>query len=151
MEKAYDTTWRYSILRQLKKMGIKGNLNRFIHFFLSERFIKVRVGSVLSSAFIQEEGVPQGSVLSVTLFAVAINGILDGVPMPVRASLFVDDLAIYCTAYDALSACRYLQKGINAISKWAKLNGLKFSAVNTVASMLLFVLLEADVQKLFPI
>ena len=53
--------------------------------------------------------------------------------MPVRASLFVDDLAIYCTAYDALSACRYLQKGINAISKWAKLNGLKFSAVKTVA------------------
>ena len=133
MEKAYDTTWRNGILKQLQKMGIKGNLIRFIHSFLSNRFIKVRVGNVLSNAFKQEEGVPQGSVLSVTLFAVAINGILDEVPNPVRASLFVDDLAIYCTAYDAISACRYVQKAINAVSKWAKMNGFKFSAIKTVA------------------
>ena len=133
MEKAYDTTWRYGIIKQLKKMGIKGNMIRFIHSFLMDRFIKVRVENVLSSAYKQEEGVPQGSVLSVTLFAVAINGILDEVSNPVRASLFVDDLAIYCTAYDAISACRYLQKSINAISKWAKINGFKFSAIKTVA------------------
>ena len=66
---------------------------KFIHSFLSDRLIKVRVGNTLSHPFMQEEGVPQGSVLSVTLFSVAINNILKEVAPPVKCYLFVDDLA----------------------------------------------------------
>ena len=101
--------------------------------FLSDRSIKVRVGNTLFSPFKLEEGVSQGSVLSVTCFAVAINSVISEISSPVRASLFVDDLAIYCTVYDAESACRYIQKSINSISKWAKHNGFKFSTSKTVA------------------
>ena len=46
---------------------------RFIRAFLSDRSIKVKVWNTLSSPFKLEEGVPQGSVFSVTRFAVAIN------------------------------------------------------------------------------
>ena len=133
LEKAYDTTWRYGIIKQLQKMGIKGKMIRFIYSFLSDRYIKVRVGNTLSSPFRLDEGVPQGSVLSVTCFAVAINGVMDVITNPVQASLFVDDLGIYCTAYDAQSACSYLQKAINSICEWAKSNGFKFSPSKTVA------------------
>ena len=133
LEKAYDTTWRHGILKELVKMGLKGNMIRFLKSFLSNRYLKVRVGSTVSSSYCQEEGVPQGSILSVTCFAVAINGILDAVCPPVRGSLFVDDLAIYVTAYDALSACRYLQKAIDSISKWTAKRGFKFSTSKTVA------------------
>ena len=114
-------------------MQVKGNMIRFVRSFLSDRLIKVKVGNTLSSPFKLEEGVPQGSVLSVTCFAVAINNVISEISSPVRASLFVDDLAIYCTAYDAESACRYIQKSINSISKWAKHNGFKFSTSKTVA------------------
>lgn len=38
-----------------------------------------------------------------------------------------------CTSYDASSACRYLQRSINAISKWADENGFRFSSTKTVA------------------
>ena len=100
---------------------------------MSDRSIKVRVGNTLSSPFKLEGGVPQGTVLSVTCFAVAINSVVSEISSPVRASLFVDDLAIYCTAYDAESACRYIQKSINSISEWAKHNGVKFSTSKTVA------------------
>ena len=86
-----------------------------------------------SSPFKLEEGVPQGSVLSVTCFAVAINSVINEVSSPVCASLFVNDLAIYCTAYNAESACKYIQKSINSISKWAKHIGFKFSTSKTVA------------------
>ena len=75
LEKAYDTTWRFGILKQLHKMGIRGRMVNFIHSFLSVRLIKLRVGNTLSQPFMQEEGIPQGSVLSVTLFSVAINSI----------------------------------------------------------------------------
>ena len=106
---------------------------KFIHSFLSDRLIKVRVGNTLSQPFLQEEEVPQGSVLSVTLFSAAINNILKEVAPPVKCSLFVDDLAIYCTSYDAASTCRYLQRSINSITKWADNNGFKFSSVKSVA------------------
>ena len=52
-------------------------------------------------------------MLSVTCFAVAINSVISEISNPVCASFFVKDLAIYCTAYDAASACRYIQKSIN--------------------------------------
>jgi len=37
LEKAYDTTWKYGILKDLFDMGLKGNLPNFISNFLSDR------------------------------------------------------------------------------------------------------------------
>ena len=68
MEKAYDRTWRYGILKDLYNLSFRGKLPIFIQNFLKNRIFQVRVGSTLSEEFIQEEGVPQGSVLSVLLF-----------------------------------------------------------------------------------
>ena len=133
LEKAYDTTWKYGIIKRFHEMGIRGKMLNFIHSFLSDRYIKVRVGNILSNPYELEEGVPQGSVLSVTCFAVAINSIVNSVSPPVKSSLFVDDLAIYVTSYDAVAACNFLQKSINEISKWADENGFRFSPSKTVA------------------
>ena len=133
LEKAYDTTWRQGIIKGLYDMGIRGYMLKFLNSFLKDRFIKTRVGNSLSSAYELEEGVPQGSVLSVTCFAVAINSIVNSVSTPVRASLFVDDFAIYVTSYDAVTACHHLQKSINAISNWADNHGFRFSQSKTVA------------------
>ena len=114
-------------------MGIQGNMINFISSFLSERYFKVRVGNTLSNSFLQEEGVPQGSVLSVTCFAIAINDIFNAISPPVKGSLFVDDLALYCTGYDAKSVCSYIQKSIDSVFKWANDNGFRFSASKTIA------------------
>ena len=76
LEKAYDTTWRYGILRDQHDLGLKGRLPTFIESFLAERTIQVRVGSTLSDEFEQEEGVPQGSILSTSLFNIKINNIM---------------------------------------------------------------------------
>ena len=68
LEKAYDTTWRYRILKDLHDLGLKGRLPLFIQRFLEDRTMQVRVGSTLSDLYDQEQGVPQGSILSTTLF-----------------------------------------------------------------------------------
>ena len=75
LEKAYDTTWKYGILKDLSDMGLRGRLPIFISEFLSDRNFKVRVGSTLSDSFEQEMGVPQGSILSPTLFSIKINSL----------------------------------------------------------------------------
>ena len=61
LEKAYDTTWKHGILKDLHEAGIKGRMPNFISNFLRNRNFKVRVGSNLSNKYSQEMGVPQGS------------------------------------------------------------------------------------------
>ena len=39
LEKAYDTTWKYGILKNLFDMGLKGRLPTFISNFLSDRIL----------------------------------------------------------------------------------------------------------------
>ena len=75
LEKAYDTTWKYGVMKDLHELGIKGRLPQFIKGFLSNRKFRVWVDTTFSSVKNQEEGVPQGSILPVTLFNIKINNI----------------------------------------------------------------------------
>ena len=50
---------------------------RTIRELIKERWIKVRIGGIISQSRKTDLGVPQGGVLSVTLFLVAINDILN--------------------------------------------------------------------------
>ena len=61
LEKAYDTTWRYGILKDMHKLGLRGRLPTFTEDFLEDRTMQVRVGSSLSDHYDQEQGVPQGA------------------------------------------------------------------------------------------
>ena len=94
LEKAYDTTWKYGIMKNLHDMDLRGRLPLFIQNFLSERKFRVRVGTSLSDFYYQEMGVPQGSILSLTLFIVKINSITSCIRNGVDKSLFVDDFGV---------------------------------------------------------
>jgi ribonuclease HI len=131
IEKAYDRTWRYGILQQLYNHNLRGNLPVFIQNFLSKRFFRVRIGNTLSDIFIQEEGVPQGSVLSVTLFIVAIDKILLDLPSSVTGNLYVDDLHISCEGTDICFIERQLQGAVNRILNWSNKNGFTISRSKT--------------------
>ena len=128
LEKAYDTTWKYGIMRDLSDFGLKGRLPIFIDNFLSNRNFKVRVGTTLSGLQGQEEGVPQGSILSVTLFSIKINNIVNIVKNPgVDCSLYVDDFLICYRSKHIYTIERQLQQCLNKIQNWALENGFKFS------------------------
>ena len=133
MEKAYDRTCRKIVIKQFHEMGVRGKMLNFLIEFLTDRFLKVKVGNTLSSAYRQEEGVPQGSILSVTCFSVAINSIVKAVGSSVHCSLFVDDFAIYASNHNAKKARKQLQTSIDAIYKWADKNGFTFSTSKTTA------------------
>ena len=70
LEKAYDTTWRFEKMKDLHSMGLRCRLSNFIKSFLSDRKFRVRIGSTFSNLHKQEEEVPQGAILSVTLFSI---------------------------------------------------------------------------------
>ena len=72
---ADETTWRCGVMKYLHNIDVKGRLSNFIKAFLSDRKFRVRIGSTLSNIQNQEEGVPLGSIQSVTLFNRKINSI----------------------------------------------------------------------------
>ena len=96
LEKAYDTTWRVGILRKLRAAGLRGYLPKFIEQVLKRQTFNVRVQNSYSSIYQQRNGVLQGSVLAVTLFALKINSITNCIPQDQRmlSSLYVDDRQI---------------------------------------------------------
>ena len=131
LEKAYDTTWRYSILKDLHDLGLRGRLPVFIRGFLEDRTMQVRVGSTLSDFYDQEQGVPQGSILSTTLFNIKINNIVKCLDSKTDGSLYVDDFGICYRSKNMRTIERKLQQCINRIEDWATSNGFKFSKSKT--------------------
>ena len=127
IEAAYDSTWRHGVLMKVFQHGIRGPMGVFLQNFLSDRVFRVRVGGALSDTFRQMEGIPQGSVMSVGLFALMINDIGDELPHSIERSLFVDDLAIWLSASRTLSLTRRLQMAVNQLERWCVMNGLRFS------------------------
>ena len=58
--------------------------------------IQIRIANYLFSSRIIENGVPQESVLSVSLFLLAINDAMTNLSNLVKGFLFADDLTIIC-------------------------------------------------------
>ena len=136
LEKAYDTTWRHGIMRDLHDLGIRGRLATFIENFLADRWIQVRVGSTLSEKFDQAQGVPQGSILSTTLFSIKINSIMDCLDPKTDGPLYVDD---FCTCYRSKSMRtieRHLQQCIYRIENWASQWFQIFQVENSMCTFL---------------
>ena len=77
LEKACDTTWKYGIIKDIHDIGLRGRLPNFISNFLSDRSFNVRIASTLSDTFEQEQGVPQGGIVSPTLFNIKLTTLLN--------------------------------------------------------------------------
>ena len=120
LEKAYDTTWRYGILKDIHRLGLRGRFPTFIENFLADRTMQVRVGSSLSDYYDQEQGVPQGSVLS-TLFSIKINDIVKCLGNLTDCLLYVDDFCICYRSKSMAKIKRQLQQNLNKIEKLRKL------------------------------
>ena len=58
LEKVYDTPWKFGIMKDLHRLGLRGRLPNFIKSFLLDRQFRVRIGSMFSNLYKQEEGVP---------------------------------------------------------------------------------------------
>ena len=132
LEKAYDTTWKYGILSDMFSMGLRGRLPLLIKEFLCDRIFKVRLGSCLSGSYPQEMGVPQGSILSVTLFSIKINSIVRELSPNVESFLYVDDFLIICRSCHMTFIQRQLQCTLDKLQGWSDKNGFKFSKSKTV-------------------
>ena len=126
LKRAYDTTWKYGIVRDLINLGFEGRMLIFIQNFLQDRRFRVRMGEVFSEEKQQEMDVPQGSVLSVMLFNIKINYIVKNINSRINCALYVDDFLICYRARNMKPIERQLQICLDKLHKWTTENELKF-------------------------
>lgn len=131
LKKAFDTAWRYAIVTKLQEWGVCGKMLKFIQSFLDNRSFRVAVNGYLSSSMTLENGTPQGSVLSTTLFLVAINDICQNISKPIKNLLFADDLTLYIKGKDIHLTARLMQAALNHIESWSLSHGFTFSTEKT--------------------
>ena len=132
MEKTYDTTWKYGIMKDLHDFGLRGCLPDFIINLFKDRFFKVWVESTFFYSYPQEMGVPQGSILLVTLFSVKIKSITQCLKPGVDCSLYVVDFQISYRSSNMSIIDRQLQICLNKLQQWPTDNGFRFSKTKTV-------------------
>ncbi|CAD6221473.1 GSCOCG00011606001-RA-CDS [Cotesia congregata] len=104
--------WVYRVMELLIEQGFNGHIIHFIKNFITNRKIQVRIGTTLSQLIELTNGFPQGSVLSVTLFLIAINPIISMMPKPIKTRAFADDISLLCTG-GINSNIEILQDGLN--------------------------------------
>ncbi|CAH2108991.1 unnamed protein product [Euphydryas editha] len=138
--KAFDKVWHNGLVFKLYQYGLPDRLVRIIRDYLSNRTFRYRVEGTLSSPRQIRAGVPQGSVLSPTLFSLYTNDI----PIPAESTatklaLFADDTALFTTSTSMELLTRRLQFATDALSAWFKkwrfeVNADKSAAVHFVSN-----------------
>ena len=115
-------------------MGLRGYLPKYIAQFLKTREFEVKVRNFITDSHIQQNGVPQGSVLAVTLFAIKINSLAAVIPNThFLSSLYVDDLQVGMRHVNLGIIEGEMQKCLVNIRQWTAENGFRFSVIKTKA------------------
>ena len=123
--KAFDKVDHGLLIQKLKRLGISGNLLKWIDSFLTQRTQQVCIEKILSSVGDVLSGVPQGSSLGPLLFLLHIGDINDELSFAF-ASSFADDTRILGFIRDDNDRIR-IQEELNLIYEWAERNNMKFN------------------------
>ena len=120
LEKAFDKVWKDGLRLKLQRCGVRGCMYKWISQFLHNRNARVQMGGSYSRKKILAEGVPQGGVLSPTLFLIFINDVLNDLPRGVHGAMYADDLILWCIE-ESIGTARYrLQEPLNLLERWTK-------------------------------
>ncbi|KAL1122958.1 hypothetical protein AAG570_003283, partial [Ranatra chinensis] len=112
-EKAFDSVWIEGLVYKLIVSGISSPISKLIHSFLINRKIRVKVGRVTSECATIPAGVPQGSVLSPTLFNLYTSDILTTPGVCIVG--FADDTALYTSSTSTSRAINRLTNATHHI------------------------------------
>ena len=118
ISKAYDTTLRPAILRTLVTWKISGRMLYMLQSFLHNRCFRVVANGKESQLKPAENGVPQGSILSVTLFLIAMQPIFTTCPPDVQVLLYADDVLLVSSGRSTSQVRKQLRAAVHSIVEW---------------------------------
>ena len=130
LQQAFDRVWRKGLLHKMREYGIHGNLYKWIKSFLTDRLIQTKVGNAFSSKKVLEEGLPQGSSLSCTLFLIFLNDL----PKELKSEKgqYADDLSFWQTQNKVGTCAILLNEDLAKLERYCQKWKLKINYNKTV-------------------
>lgn len=133
LEKAFDVVWHQALIYKLISNNFPNAITHIIISYLKDRTFKVKIDDKHSYERQIPAGVPQGGVLSSTLFLIYVNDIPKD--NNTKLALFADDTAIIAQSRQTRQANIYLNTHLqtldNYFTKWKlQINPQKTSIVN---------------------
>ena len=131
LEKAFELANRDAIIDAMIDAGLRGKLLGWCRDYLTDRRARVQFQGSYSSYQTFDNGTPQGSSLSPTLFNFLVDQMLRNTTLPKLTQMvaYADDLVIVSTC-DSLRSC---QRALHSLQDTTKDLGLKFSTTKTKA------------------
>ena len=129
-KQAYDRVWRKGLLKKMQDYGIHGNLYKWVKDFLTDRLIQTKVQNAFSSKKVLEEGLPQGSSLSCTLFLLFLNDL----PKELKAEKvqYADDLSFWQTKNKVGTCAILLNEDLKRLDSYCTKWKVKINYTKTV-------------------
>jgi hypothetical protein len=122
-EKAFDTIWQPGLLYKLSNLQFSTSLIKSIGLLLSQRKFIVSIEGEMSTPRYMQAGMPQGFILSPTLYNLYNN---DTPQNPVaNIALFADGTYLYATDRKAGYVLRKIQRGLDSMAAWCKCWNIK--------------------------
>ena len=130
LEKAFDTVNHKILVDKLNQYGLRGNVNKLIESYLSNRKQYVSIKGFDSNIQDVDCGVPQGSSLGPLLFLIYINDFrlcLDNLD----SGHFADDTYLLYGGKKLKTIETIVNTELKNVSKWLRLNKLSLNAGKT--------------------
>lgn len=126
ISKAFDKVWHNLLLQKMINYRINNTLIKLTHSFLKNRTFSIK--SIINTSTIRSinAGVPQGAVLSPTLYNLFTADIPIHFPNT-QILTFADDTAIITTSKSYNRTINYLQNTINEITQWTNQSRLQIN------------------------
>ena len=113
IEITFDSVWHKALIYKMHKIRVPAQIIHIIISYLADRRMYVVVNGTSSTTKIVRPGVPQGSILSPTLYSIFTNDILT--TSNTQLAVYADDTAIYASSWYPQQATKYIQHHLNQI------------------------------------
>ena len=130
LEKAFDTVHHDILCEKIKAYGLRGNINKLLKSYLSNRKQFVSINGHDSDVKDVTCGVPQGSSLGPLLFLIYINDLRMSLSKT-SCGHFADDTFIIFHSKKPKTIETIVNTELKEVVKWLRLNKLSLNAAKT--------------------
>ena len=134
MSKAFDTVNTHTLIGKLLQTSTPGTILKFVANYIKGRKAYTSFRNHKSIQRQVKTGVPQGGVLSPTLFNIHTADIPTPTA-PVQVMLYADDITITSTHTSMSAARKYIQPYLHKVYDWTQHNNLIINPDKTTCTL----------------